>query len=300
MLMRFVMSKQSVINATMQAKIAAENQPKPTSVQCRVCGKNYRYDKARKNHEKVRHGLDDASEDLDPKPSDDSKSPSTKEKKEKDDKYDYATARLSMGLLLKNFDDAIKEGDGERILRGWKFALPIYRAFNHNKYALAALQPQANVKAILNPREAHWLTWNRTVNNRGGIGNNIYLDLRMEHLINLTKGMLKNLRPNITEKGAWRCSKSIGYVEELLHSVDNDIKVKRPSGYHKVQKSEVDFTCSSLTRDAKGEVFKYHPSTERHYHVFSNFQPNLVQNIDLSALNKWFTHHKKEFDKRGH
>lgn len=36
--------------------------------------------------------------------------------KERDDRYNYATLRLSMGLLLRNFDDAVKEGDGERIL----------------------------------------------------------------------------------------------------------------------------------------------------------------------------------------
>ncbi len=32
--------------------------------------------------------------------------------KEQDDVFNYVTARLKLGLLLKNVDDAVKEGDG--------------------------------------------------------------------------------------------------------------------------------------------------------------------------------------------
>ena len=80
----------------------------------------------------------------------------------------------------------------------------IYRAFNHNKYVLAALHPQADIMAMLTPREAESLVWNRTVNIKGGAGKNISMDLRMEHLINLIKECLKHLGPNITESAATR------------------------------------------------------------------------------------------------
>ena len=126
-------------------------------------------------------------------------------------RFNYACSRLSFGLFIANFDDAVKEGDGERILCCWKFSLLIFKAFNHNKYALASLLLQAGIKAMLTPRQAHCLTWNRTVNSRGGNGKNISLDLRLEHLNNLTKGLLKNLGPNIrSERCASRCCNSIG------------------------------------------------------------------------------------------
>lgn len=65
--------------------------------------------------------------------------------KPRDDRYNYATLHLSMGILSRNFDDAVKEGDGERIFHCWKFAMLIYRAYGHTKYALAALQLQASI-----------------------------------------------------------------------------------------------------------------------------------------------------------
>ena len=65
--------------------------------------------------------------------------------KPRGDRYNYATLHLSMGILLRNFNDAVKKGDGERTICCWKFAMLIYRAYGHTKYALAALQLQASV-----------------------------------------------------------------------------------------------------------------------------------------------------------
>ena len=192
----------------------------------------------------------------------------------------------------------MKEGDGECILRCWKFALLIYKAHNHNKYALASLQLQAYTLAMLTLREAHSLTWNRTVNNKGGPGHNISVDLRMEHLINLTKGMLKNLDSNIKESAAMRCSKAVGNVEQLLDSVDRDLQLKKPSGYHKIQKSKADF-CSLVNElHQRGKVFHYSPSHEREYQCFGNFQASVLRGIDLNSLNRWINHHKKEMHKK--
>ena len=125
-------------------------------------------------------------------------------KNPRDDRYQNATLRLSMGFLLRNFDSAVKEGDGKRITCCWQFAMLIYRAFNHNKYALAALHLSADIMAMLTPREAESLVCNRTVNTKGGAGKNISVDLRMEHLINLIKECLNHLGRNITESAATR------------------------------------------------------------------------------------------------
>ena len=43
----------------------------------------------------------------------------------------YASAVLNDGLLLLEFKDAIREGDGIRILRCWKVLLMYYRMANH-------------------------------------------------------------------------------------------------------------------------------------------------------------------------
>lgn len=39
--------------------------------------------------------------------------------------YDYTREVLSLGLLYLNFKDAVREGDGDRIRRMWKYFLPL-------------------------------------------------------------------------------------------------------------------------------------------------------------------------------
>ena len=43
-----------------------------------------------------------------------------------DDVHDYAKDTLVLGLLLMEFNDSIWEGDGDRIIRCWKFLLPLF------------------------------------------------------------------------------------------------------------------------------------------------------------------------------
>ena len=45
-----------------------------------------------------------------------------------DNVYAYACEVLSLGLLYFEFRDAIKEGDGERIIRIWKYLLLLFKA----------------------------------------------------------------------------------------------------------------------------------------------------------------------------
>ena len=41
--------------------------------------------------------------------------------KELDGVHDYAKDTLVLGLLFMEFNDSIREGDGDRIIRCWKF-----------------------------------------------------------------------------------------------------------------------------------------------------------------------------------
>lgn len=301
MLTKFVMTRQNNEHEQIRQKMTEANRPRdPVVYYCRICGKQYKYAKARQNHENRMHPETHHSNDSEILASEEvKKGNDTAEPKDKpkDDRYNYATLRLSMGMLLRNFDDAVKEGDGDRIIRCWKFAMLIYKAYGHNKYALAALRLQASVMSMLTPRQAESLVWNRTVNNKGGAGCNISMDIRMEHLICLTKELLKHLGVNITENAARRCSKAIGHVDELVSSVDTDLKVQRPSGHHKMKKRDSDFRLLVNELHQRGKMFEFSPEDEREYHVFANFTDSLIKGLDLSSLNRWFTNHKKEFHK---
>lgn len=153
----------------------------------------------------------------------------------------YACVCLSFGMLIRNFNDAVREGDGVRILRCWKFLLLIYKANKHHKYAFAALHLIAKTISLLTPQQAKRLVWKRTVNNRGGKGRNISLDLRLEHLVHLLKELLAHLGVNLTIPAAERCSKALKTVEDPLASVDSQLEVKRSSGRHTMTHSKADF-----------------------------------------------------------
>ena len=95
------------------------------------------------SHLKLKHGVDFSTEPM-------VEHPKQGEVKE-DCVCNYACVRLSLGMLILNFNDAVKEGDGKRILRCWKYMLLLFKGHGHNKYALAALRLLANTKALLPP-----------------------------------------------------------------------------------------------------------------------------------------------------
>lgn len=98
--------------------------------------------------------------------------------------FNYSSAVLNDGLLLLELRDSIREGDGVRVLRCWKFMLLYWRYAGHTKYCLEAFRLLGSVSATATPRIAHEIVWCRFINSRGGPGNNIHVpvDLFMEHL----------------------------------------------------------------------------------------------------------------------
>ena len=87
-----------------------------------------------------------------------------------------------MGLLAWDLEDAIREGDGERIVRLWKFLLLQFKQAGRTKYALEALSLLCNISIALSEKQAHDWKWNRTCNPHGRLGRNKPLDLHMEHM----------------------------------------------------------------------------------------------------------------------
>ena len=63
------------------------------------------------------------------------------------------TYALEYGMLILNFFDAIREGDGKCIFRCWKFQLPYLRNdAGSTKYALEALGMMFPVYGLLSPK----------------------------------------------------------------------------------------------------------------------------------------------------
>ncbi|XP_063076085.1 uncharacterized protein LOC134466120 [Engraulis encrasicolus] len=186
-----------------------------TQYPCRApgCQQVYTYPKSRDNHELKKHNLHVSPETL----------PGTS--LNKDHKQEHTLARLSFSFLLWDMLDAVKEGDGERLMRLYKVALLFYKAHAHSHYAYSTLLLTLQVNACLTPRMSHSVTWNRFWSTRGGNGGNIPLDLHLEHLNNFLKSFLKGQGPNLSEASASRVSKAIGVLKEIMDKVDSELGV---------------------------------------------------------------------------
>ena len=109
----------------------------------------------------------------------------------------YASAVLNDGLLLLEFKDAMREGEGPRILCCWKVLLLYFHYTKHKNYRLEAFHLLADVRAAASERIAHQLTWCHTINIHGGKRRNVPLDLYMEHLNWVVKDHVSNLGANL-------------------------------------------------------------------------------------------------------
>lgn len=167
----------------------------------------------------------------------------------------YACRILGMSLMARNFHDASREGDGERLIRCWKFLLLHFKADGRVKYSVEAFHLLAQVNALLPLHMAHQLTWNRTCNVSGGEGKNIPLDLMVEHFNRVFKADLNTFRSNIGEKSISRSSRAIGTMKEMLDKFDTQMKVKKPSGRHVGPSHQKDFDVM-LKIVVKEGVFK--------------------------------------------
>ena len=85
----------------------------------------------------------------------------------KDDVYRYACELLSLGLLYSEYSDAVKEGDGQRVFRCFKYILLMFKASNRVNHACEIFCTLAQHKFILSPRLAHQLQWSRFINTHG-------------------------------------------------------------------------------------------------------------------------------------
>ena len=72
---------------------------------------------------------------------------------------EYAKETLSLGLLFLEFKDAVKEGDGTRVLRCWKYFLLLFHASGHSNYGLEALYFLTQYNFVLPPRLAEQMIW---------------------------------------------------------------------------------------------------------------------------------------------
>lgn len=183
------------------------------------------------------------------------------------------------------FEDAVKEGDGQRIYELYKLFLLIYKSHKHTKYAYVTLHYLVRISAILPEFEADRLKWNRVVNLHGGKACNVPMDLRKEHQNNLLKILWKALGPNLNEKNAARIAGTLDGIELILHNIDEDCKLSQRSSHRSIAKKEEAVT--QIISDLQTiNAFKFIRGREGHP-SFPKFNANLFEGLDYRQLHDW-------------
>ena len=210
----------------------------------------------------------------------------------RDGVFNYASAVLNDGMLLMEFEDAIKEGDGLRILRCWKSMLIYFHTAGHSNYTKEAILLQAVVNAAATPRVAAQVMWSRTVSTRGGTGRNIPVDLHNEHLNHVVKTAISHVGANISTASILQCGKSLKSLVSLLQNFDEQHGVPPPSSAHTRTSISKDESAILEVLVQKMNVFDYVPG--RVHDSFKNIHVNPAEAVDLSKLCGTIEKYKKE------
>lgn len=163
-------------------------------------------------------------------------------KSSEDGVFEYAKGLLSLGCFYLEYSDAIREGDGDRDTRCWRYLLPMFYSSGRKNYALESLNLLFQHDYSLSPRQAAELSWSRFVNVHGLPGKNIPNDLHMEHLNRVIKTSLKGLGANKTEKAITTVGEVLGVVGPILDTFDAENNVSHVAGTHRVANINKDMT----------------------------------------------------------
>jgi len=190
---------------------------------------------------------------------------------------------------LFEFNDSIREGDGDRLFELYKLVMLLYKTHGHYKYAYAVLLYLVKCIAILPPAQALRLKWNRTFNVSGLPGRNIPLDLQKEHDNKDIKCLWRNLGANLDEQNAERTAGTLQSRQHVYHSVDRDCMFNEKHSARRTPK-ELEAVHQIILDLVNNKVFTKNPGREG-YVSFPQFDRNLLQGLDYRDLHKWFREH---------
>ena len=145
-----------------------------------------------------------------------------------------------LGSLLMEFTNAWTEGDGERILRCWKFFLLHFYKDGGTKCALESLTLQFNCSPY------HPRLQIKIVYSKGGLGRNIPCDLFNEHVNRIFKKAVGNMGSNFTEHSTTRVARSVTLLEMLARRMDKQCAIPPETTAHCTRSNEHDIMYNKL------------------------------------------------------
>ena len=207
-------------------------------------------------------------------------------KQSDDSVLSYAEEVFSLGLFLMEFIDGIHEGDGNRILRCWKYMLMLYKSSNKTKYSIEAFNLLAQYHFIFSDRLRDQLLWSRTVNVHGKAGKNVPMDLHMEHLNRIFKDAISKLGPNTIDNSLQRTGKALKSLMDIQQRFDSVTGITLESSYHTFRSNIKDLN-KIIEQLQSAKVFN--TTANRKHQQFSKLKGSAINQMDKSALKDWMT-----------
>ncbi len=198
--------------------------------------------------------------------------------------FNYARQVCHFCSLVTEFIDAWGEGDGERVIRCWKFFLIHFHTMGRTKYALQAIQLLVKLTQS-QPKIAHQLTWGRFVNTQGGKGKNLPCDLHNEHVNKVFKEVVGNMGSNFTQQSSTRVARCITSLHKLVERFDEECAVPRESSTHTTKSDKTD--VEKVAEVVITNRLLIQTNTERKHSTHPRIPINPIGNLDKNKLNKW-------------
>ncbi|OWF48543.1 Chromatin modification-related protein png2 [Mizuhopecten yessoensis] len=198
----------------------------------------------------------------------------------------YCKAMVWRGLNLLCRRDAVREGDGETMIRYWRFDLPYFMEKKHPKYVILAHRLLCATHGWLPEKVREELIWNRTVNYSGGVGRNLPMDLMNELLNRLFKDQLESAKGRYTDETIQRCDQIIGPLGESLDEIFDERVIENELYRHRrraknrdsnVQKLVNSLLSEDLFKTISGRKFKAYAGFEfsENLHLAGQYQHKL-------------------------
>ena len=214
---------------------------------------------------------------------------SPKVAKVKDKIYLYATEVLTLGLIWENFHDATREGDGDRLMRIWKFLLLIFKAAKRKNYSIEALNLLLQVNFTLSARQSAQVKWCRCINTTNIAGRNIPMDLHIEHLNRRLKGTMRNMGSNMTKDSVKLAAECIQVVDSVCSKFEEcTSKCALNSQKHTTPSFQRDFTL--ILQCLQDQQVYTHTGQDTRQHASFKFSNNLLHHYKYKNLILWMKH----------
>ena len=145
----------------------------------------------------------------------------------------YSLGLLKYYLILLDYKDAVKEGNGERLATLHKVLLPYFKSLPaFNAYAIEMLISVVQNEIFLSNAEAFHCKWASTANWKGGSRKNIEIDLLQENRNKDIKKSIKMMGANKTVSAIERSSRLYGGERQIVENYDQQFRSVPSSSSH--------------------------------------------------------------------